>query len=189
MLRGLRASWHVERIGYEHFTDARCGDGFLIAIWHGDMLAPLPLHTRMGISVLVSPSGDGALVKMVLERFGYRVIRGSSNRGSARALREMRAHLRDHGAVVITPDGPRGPRHSMNLGLGWLARETGCPIVSIRVECDRAWHLRSWDHFAVPKPRARIRLHYTAALHVPPDADDAALEVVTERIRQNLLGG
>lgn len=185
-LRALGSTWRVRRIGVENLERARAGDGFLAAMWHGDMLAPLPIHRRMGVGVLVSPSGDGELVRLVLERFGYAVIRGSSSKGSARALRAMKAHLGAGGSVVITPDGPRGPRQTMNLGLAWLARETRCPILPLRVECDRAWRLKSWDRFQIPKPWARVTIEYGELLEVSPAADDDELERATELIRTRL---
>jgi lysophospholipid acyltransferase (LPLAT)-like uncharacterized protein len=185
-LRLLAATWRVQRIDFDHFESAEAAGGFLIAIWHGDMLAPLPLHTKRGSGVLVSPSRDGGLVKMVLLRYGYTVIRGSTNRGSARALREIREHLAGRGSVAITPDGPRGPRHSMNLGLAWLAREARCPIVCVRVRCDRAWSLKSWDRFQIPRPFARVIVEYEEPLTVASDADDAELERMTEVIRRGL---
>jgi len=188
-LRVLGSTWRVQRIGVENFEKARAGEGFLAAMWHGDMLAPLPMHRRMGVGVLVSPSGDGELVRLILERFGYAVIRGSSNKGSARALREMKLHLDRGGSVVITPDGPRGPRQTMNLGLAWLARETGRPILPLRIECDRAWRLKSWDRFQIPKPWARVTIHYGELLEVSPVADDAELERATELVRRRMMAG
>ena len=186
-LRTLAASWRMEREGVEHFEAAIAGEGFLAAMWHGRMLAPLPVHRGRGIGVLVSPSRDGALVELVLRRFGYRVIRGSSSKGAPRALREMREQLAGGGSVVITPDGPRGPRHSVNVGLAWLARETGLPILPVGVACESAWRLKSWDRFMIPKPRARVAVVYQELQRIAPTADDAELERVTARIRDLLF--
>jgi len=185
MLRLLAWSWRVERIGSDHLEEAE--SGALVAMWHGRMLPPLPLHRHRGIGILVSPSDDGGLVKLMLDRFGYRTIRGSSSRQGARALREMRDQIREGEMIVITPDGPRGPRHGMNVGLAWLASETGTPIMTVAVGCDRAWRLKSWDRFLIPKPWARVVISYGELLRVPPDADDGQLERVTEQIRENLM--
>ena len=186
LLRFLSRSWRFERRGFAHFEAAESGDGFLIALWHGRMLPALPAHRDRDIYVLVSPSDDGSLVARMLHRYGFYVIRGSVSRTGARSLREMREHLRSGSGVVITPDGPRGPRHGMNIGLAWLARETGLPIVTISVACDRSWHLRSWDHFTIPKPGARIVLLYGEPLRVPPDADEERLEAITRTIGARL---
>ena len=187
VLRALSASWRVERLGYENLERAWSTTGLLIAIWHGRMLAALPLHQKLGAQVLVSPSDDGALVQTMLKRFHCHVIRGSTSKQGTRALREMRAHLGQGQTVVITPDGPRGPRHSMNTGLAWLASETGLPILCLGVAADRAWRLRSWDRFMIPKPRARMVFTYSEPAKVAPDAGEEELDRVTEWIRTTLL--
>ena len=187
LLRALAASWKVERLGWEHLERAWSTTGTLVAMWHGRMLPALPLHKNMGAQVLVSPSDDGALVKTLLKRFGYFVIRGSTNRQAPRALREMREHLTRGQTVVITPDGPRGPHHAVNIGLAWLARATGLPILALGVAADRAWHLRSWDRFTIPKPRARVVLTYSEPLMVTPDASEEEMEAITEQVRVTLL--
>lgn len=137
--------------------------------------------------VLVSPSDDGSLVLPLLARFGQRAVRGSTNKESARALRTLLAELRAGGSVVLTPDGPRGPRHSMNAGLAWLARATGFPVLPCGFVCDRAWRLRSWDRFTIPKPRARLALVYGEPLHVPAGGGPAALDEATAEIRSRML--
>jgi lysophospholipid acyltransferase (LPLAT)-like uncharacterized protein len=53
--------------------------------------------------------------------------------------------------------------------------------------CDKAWHLKSWDRFTIPKFGARHVLCYGEPVRVPRDADDEALARATERIRSNLL--
>jgi lysophospholipid acyltransferase (LPLAT)-like uncharacterized protein len=156
-------------------------------MWHGRMMLPLAHHARQGIQVLVSPSRDGDVSEEMLRRFGYAVVRGSSSRGGARALREMLAVLRAGASLVITPDGPRGPRHSMNLGVAWMGRATGFPIVPCGFAYDRAWLLDSWDRFTVPKWRARVAFVFGAPISVTRDGGDEELERATEAVRSAML--
>jgi lysophospholipid acyltransferase (LPLAT)-like uncharacterized protein len=151
------------------------------------MIVPVDFFRARGWHVLVSPSEDGDLSEGLLQRFGYRVIRGSTSKGGARALREMLAILDDGGVVVITPDGPRGPAHSMNLGLAWMARATGRPILPIGCCADRAWNLNSWDRFTIPKRKARIALEYGAPVHVAREGGEQELERATEAVRASLF--
>jgi len=122
----------------------------------------------------------------LLTRFGYGVIRGSSNRNPARAIREMVDRLRAGGRVVVTPDGPRGPRHSTNPGTAWMAKATGFPILPCGFATDRAWRLNSWDRFTIPKPRARVVMVYGEPLWVPAQADDEAIEVATTEMARRM---
>lgn len=187
LVRLLSATWRIRLEHPERFPLEAGGGGRLVAMWHGRLLVGVVPHRGRGIAVLVSPSGDGELMHRLLPRFGYSTIRGSSNKQASRALREMLRELRAARTVVITPDGPRGPRHGMNLGLGWMSRATGYPIVTIGYAAERAWRLRSWDNFLIPKPFSRVRIHYGEPIRAEEDADEASLEAVTERVRERLL--
>lgn len=161
----------------------------VLMLWHGTLLAamPLPGHRRRGFQVLVSPSADGALVVTSLLRFGYQVIRGSSSRGGAQALRALATALRDGDSIVLTPDGPRGPIHTVNSGVGWLARASGAAVITVAVHADRAWRLRSWDRFLIPKPFARVTLTYGAPAQLQKGANAEAIEAFGQQLGQQLL--
>ncbi|MCB9914498.1 MAG: lysophospholipid acyltransferase family protein [Planctomycetes bacterium] len=188
VLRWLASSWRADVLGAEHLAAASAGGGgHFMALWHGRMIVALPHHAERGWQVLVSPSEDGDISEHLLESFGYGVLRGSTSRTGARALRAMRRTLERGDVLVVTPDGPRGPRHSMNLGLAWLARATGGAIVPCGFVCDRAWRAKSWDRFTVPKRGARLALVYGEPVRVPRDADEAALTAATELLRERML--
>ena len=99
----------------------------------------------------------------------------------------MNELLAGGGQLVVTPDGPRGPRHTMNSGAAWLARATGAPILPVGVAVSRAWRLHSWDRFTIPKPFARLVVCYGDPVTVAADAADAALEEVAQQLRTTLL--
>lgn len=186
-LRLLSSSWKVERLGVEHFERALRAPGRMATMWHGRMLLPLPLHEGKDTRVLVSPSRDGELMNVLLPRFGYGTIRGSSDKSPARAIREMLDGLLAGGWIVITPDGPRGPRHSVNPGAAWMARETGFPIMPCGAVCDRAWRADSWDRFTIPKFGARVAMVYAEPIFVEPDADDEAIREATEEMGRRMI--
>jgi lysophospholipid acyltransferase (LPLAT)-like uncharacterized protein len=188
LLGWLARTWRLQVLGTEHLESVSGGGrGHFMTLWHGRMVLGLPHHGGRDWHVLVSPSGDGDISESLLESFGYQVIRGSSSRGGARALREMLTVLGRGGVLIITPDGPRGPRHSMNPGLAWMARATGYPIVPVGFGCDRAWRARSWDRFTIPKPRSRVAMVYGKPVRVAREASAAELEAATEEIRRNLI--
>jgi lysophospholipid acyltransferase (LPLAT)-like uncharacterized protein len=161
--------------------------GHFVALWHGRMILGLPHHGAREWCALVSESEDGEIFTRLLERFGYRTIRGSSRRGGAKAVRGMLSELEGGAVVVITPDGPRGPRHSMGPGLAWLARATGYPVVPVGFACSRAWRAPSWDRFTVPLPWSRVVMTYDRPVYVARDGGDAGLESASEAIREGLL--
>lgn len=187
LLRTLARSWKVDILGAEHWDAAYASPGMLATMWHGRMVLGMPPGAGKGLSVLVSPSADGRLVPPLLERFGYSWVLGSSNKNPARAVREMLERLKAGGRIVITPDGPRGPRHSTNPGPAWMARATGFPILPVGCVADPAWHLSSWDHFTIPKWGARLVVNYAEPIFVPAETSDEALDGVTAEMRRRMI--
>ncbi len=138
-------------------------------------------------TVLVSASGDGSLADMFLKRLGYGTLRGSTAKGGARAIREMRRLLSEGTAVAITPDGPRGPRHEPNEGAAFLARATGRPILPIGFGVSRALRLGSWDRFTIPLPFSRVTVAFGETIEVPRDGGDEGLEAATALLKTRLM--
>jgi lysophospholipid acyltransferase (LPLAT)-like uncharacterized protein len=62
--------------------------------------------------------------------------------------------------VAITPDGPKGPARKYAPGALIAAQRSGAAILPVVAVADRAWHLKSWDRFMIPKPFARITVAY-----------------------------
>jgi lysophospholipid acyltransferase (LPLAT)-like uncharacterized protein len=188
LMRWNAATWKVEVENEHLLEEARGGGGGLfIAIWHGRMLLGMARYSGLGWTVLVSRSGDGDVSDALLRSLGYGVIRGSSSKGGASAVRGMLAALRRGEVLVITPDGPRGPMHSTNPGLAWMSRATGHAILPLGLAAEPAWRLRSWDRFTIPRPGARVALVYGEPMRVPRDADEAAQLAATEELRERML--
>ena len=137
-------------------------------------------------AALTSASKDGEILAAFLNRFGVRAIRGSTSRGGARALVEMKRAIRDGYIMGITPDGPRGPRYHLNPGVVKLAQVTGGFVLPVRIGYSRFWELKSWDGFRIPKPFARVEIVFDALHEVPPTADDDAFEAERSRLEQML---
>ena len=187
-LRRLCASWKKERLNSERWEAIGAGkQGVLLALWHGRMLCGMNDHSHRGYGVLVSHSRDGDIITRMLERFGYRMVRGSSRKGGSGAVRELVGELEQGSVIVITPDGPRGPRHELRPGLAWLARETGFPVLPMGFACDKAWRLKSWDRFTIPKFGARVVLSYGEPVRVARDANEAQLAEASRAIRASLI--
>jgi lysophospholipid acyltransferase (LPLAT)-like uncharacterized protein len=137
------------------------GSPFIVGVWHNRILV-LPLVFEWfcrrchPVSILTSPSRDGALLSAFMANFGMSAVRGSSSRGGVKALLLLRAQLREGVDIAITPDGPRGPVYEPSAGLLRLAVKTGLPVMAIRVDYERYWEIQSWDKFRIPKPFSRV---------------------------------
>jgi lysophospholipid acyltransferase (LPLAT)-like uncharacterized protein len=151
------------------------GERYLYAFWHEHILLPAYQCGSPQVYVLVSRHADGELIAQVCRRLGFRLIRGSTTRGSIEAVRQLlRAGQKAH--LAITPDGPRGPRRRVQAGVIYLAAKTGMPIIASGIAYSNPWRLRSWDHFALPRPRQRAIIVTSAPIRVPPDLDPNLLE-------------
>lgn len=153
----------------------------IYVVWHEYLLAPLYLRPYTDLSILVSKHRDADVLEAIAAASGFGCVRGSTGRGGVTALRE----LVDRGKqqhLVITPDGPRGPRRRLAPGPVYLASRLGMPIVPIAVAYDRCWRMRSWDRFAVPKPFTTGRAFLGSEMHVAADLDRDGLEARRQEI-------
>jgi lysophospholipid acyltransferase (LPLAT)-like uncharacterized protein len=158
---------------------------FIYAFWHENMLLPAYHYGRPDIRVLISQHADGQLIAEVCRHLRFGLVRGSTTRGGVEAVRHMlRASRRAH--LAITPDGPRGPRRQVQMGLIYLAARTELPIVPTGVGFQRPWRLRSWDHFAVPKPWSLSTCVTAEPIRIPADADKEMLEQYRRQVEQVL---
>jgi lysophospholipid acyltransferase (LPLAT)-like uncharacterized protein len=164
----------------------------IYAVWHGRILIVPWLNARLrrtdgarGVRVLASRSRDGELVAGFVRRFGLDVVRGSSSRGGAEALRELARALRAGEDVAVVPDGPRGPAGRAQAGIVSLAATTGAPIVPVGVSARPARRLGSWDRFLVPAPFARCGIVFGAALAIERDQDRERARATLERALQD----
>lgn len=115
----------------------RQGQHIILAFWHAQQLM-VPIGYRgAGSNVLISQHQDGEIIARIISRFGHRAVRGSSTRGGALALRELIRLGRSGADLVVTPDGPKGPRQVAKLGVVQLAKATGLPIVPLAFSCSK----------------------------------------------------
>ena len=119
----------------------------IYVFWHEYILFPFYLRGRCNMSMLLSQHRDAEILGRAAQHMGYDLVRGSTNRGGVRALRDLlRKSRRMH--LAITPDGPRGPRRKLALGPVYLASRLGLPLVAMGFGYDRPWRVRrAWDQF------------------------------------------
>lgn len=149
------------------------GDPIILVCWHGQQLLMPWIYlternrkTRKQLFSIVSASSDGRIAASLLHKLSIQSVAGSSSRGGARALGEMRRHLQRGSHVAVTPDGPRGPVQVAKEGAVKLASLTGCVIVPAAFACERKWVMGSWDSMIIPKPFSKSVLLMGAGIRV-----------------------
>lgn len=161
-------SWRIEEAGRSELGPrARPKEKILWPLWHETILASVWWHRHRDVHVMISSSRDGELIATLAGFLGYRSVRGSSTRGGQEAAREMVEYIERGKPCAITPDGPRGPRRQMKMGVVQIARLTGCLVVPFGFAAENGWRLRSWDQFIIPRPFTRAVFVYGEPIHVP----------------------
>ena len=172
-LRILARTWRVRVINPEALDTLRTAKrAFIFSLWHGQLLPLLWHHREEGVVLLISEHQDGEMVARAAESLGYALVRGSTTRGGDRALISVIRELQAGREVAITPDGPRGPARKYAPGALIAAQRSGAMILPVVAVADKAWRLRSWDQFMIPKPFARVTVAY---------GDPAAVYATTPR--------
>lgn len=155
------------------------GGRVVLCCWHQQFF-PLIRHfchyRRHRPTLMISRSADGTLIAGIAHHMGWQTVRGSSSRGGMQAMLGLIRKIREHGLGAHIVDGPRGPIGVVKHGIVHLARETGAMVVPVFAEVDRAWHMRSWDRFCVPKPFARVCIRFGDMLAMPTSLDPARFE-------------
>lgn len=173
----LGATYHWQMVGKSHLDRLETdGQPYILAIWHGRILAAMLSWRDRGLVSLVSENFDGEWIARLSAHFGFGAVRGSSSRGGARVLIQARRELERGHSLLITPDGPRGPVRVAQPGAVWLASVTGAPILPVRFSASKFRTTRSWDGHLIPSPGATVIASISAPIEVPRDADAATLE-------------
>jgi lysophospholipid acyltransferase (LPLAT)-like uncharacterized protein len=187
ILRTVR--WRHENLEAVEPTLNATEGGVIALFWHGRIplcLATAPQWWRRNTRALISPSADGEFIAQALARAGFPAIRGSSakkgdadkTRGAAAAFRDAMSWLKGGGALVITPDGPRGPGEVIAAGTLQIARRSGAQIFLMGIAVSPFWRLNTWDRITWGLPFGRGAVVWIGPLTAPRDADEAALEVL-----------
>jgi len=173
-------------------AEVAAGRPIILAFWHERLpvvpplfrlaVAQEPAAARVVPHVLVSQHRDGRFIGAAVERFGFRMVYGSSRRGGAGALVEMLRVLRAGNPVAITPDGPRGPRREAAPGVAQLAALAGVKVLPVGAATSRHRLLPSWDRMMLPLPFGQGVIACGPLLAVPRDGAEAALPAIAAAI-------
>lgn len=145
---------------------------YVLCVWHDALLVPTftaPRGLREKTCCLVSQHQDGSYLACAMALLGYSTVRGSSRRGGAQAVRQL---LEDTSGkhIVITPDGPGGPRRELKAGAIFVASQLNYRILPGAYSATRAWRLKGrWTDMLIPKPFSTVYIAMGSPIDVPPD--------------------
>ena len=182
---GATLKWRVE--GLPHYDEIVLGGHQpIMAFWHGRILPATVYFKNRGIVVITSENFDGEWIAGIIKRIGYGTARGSTSRGGAKALVQMKHDMEAGKPTGFTLDGPRGPARVAQPGAVWLSKATGNPVLPFHLEADRHWTVNSWDRTQIPKPFSTVALVVGEPFVVPYDAQDKDIEAASRWLEQRL---
>lgn len=169
LFRTLRLRFHTADLTNPYLIEGE--DRFIYCVWHDQLLVPIFGGKHRHTAALVSQNQDGGFVAAGLRSAGILPVRGSTSRGGAQAMRQLiREAEGNH--IVMTPDGPRGPRRELSAGVVFLASHSGRAIVPTAFTCERGWRFGvGWTDLLVPQPFSKVYLLTGDPIHIPPNAD------------------
>jgi len=141
--------------------------------------------------LMCSQSRDGELMTRLEEGLGFRVARGSSGHGGARALVQMIKAQREDQTLnsCLAIDGSRGPRGIAQLGALTLTQKTGGLLLPVAASTSDCWvYRKSWDRTVIPKRHAEVRILIGEPIEVAPRLGNEALEDIRAKLEQRLIG-
>lgn len=159
---------------------------YVILFWHGK-LALMPFAFRYfkfknkKAYVMISHHRDGEKIAKIIEFYGLKKVRGSTYKGATNALRAAFKVLDEKDDIVITPDGPRGPYHSISDGSVLLAKKKNVKIRLLNYEASRFWEFKTWDKMILPKPFSKIIYSLSEPLDISDlDKEEAKKLILNE---------
>jgi lysophospholipid acyltransferase (LPLAT)-like uncharacterized protein len=197
------ATWFYRRLGqsWRYVTENEsilqgllAGDRPIIAAFlHARTFQLLHYFSRPDCGrwiLMCSQSRDGEAMARLEEGMGFRVARGSSGKGGARALVEMIKAQRDdrHLNSCLAIDGSRGPRGIAQLGILTLAQKAGgllLPVAASSANC-RIWR-KSWDRTVFPRRGATVHIRIGEPIEIAPKLDALHTEEIRLRLELRML--
>ncbi len=169
-----------------HYPAPMDNENFILSFWHGDLITqPLNYQTfkKNGqVKAMISEHSDGEIIRRTVEALGIGSLSGSSTRGGAKALLGAIKALQNGIDVAITPDGPKGPKHTIADGIVMIAQKTNARVVCFGSKASNYWQFNSWDDFTIPKPFGTIDLY----IGEPFSIQDLTIEEAKEKIKINM---
>jgi len=163
----------------------------IVVCWHGELLcspqAYRHFHRTQASSGIISRHFDGEVIARILGYFGIRPLRGSSSKGAKQVLLEAFRALKKGDDLLVTPDGPRGPRHEISQGALVLAMKAKAPIMAVNYIPSSYWQLGSWDRFVVPKPFARLDFYITIVSIEGMEMEEANVHLRTKMLEHTII--
>lgn len=173
----------IEIEGLSHLTQTAKRERCIIMLWHNriaimsEILAAYAPH--LIFCAFVSKSRDGEFLAVLAHTYSTgRALRVPYNTRH-KALGTMISRLKlGKEVMIMTPDGPRGPRYSVKPGVVLAAKKSSAKIIALTWSSSHFWQISSWDKLILPKPFSTIRISLAAPRQISDDCANSSDEAM-----------
>jgi len=187
----MRLVWFTTRKKF-HFITPIGEEQHICVTWHGELFMSPQAYRRIHkkrthpASAIVSSHFDGSLIAATLSFLAIKPLRGSTRKGASKVLLQAFRSIKAGNEVLITPDGPKGPRYSMSDGVAGIALKSKLPIFIMNFTANRYWQLDSWDKFIIPKPFSRVDFYLQSIILDGMEQEEAKAYLRTKMLEHTI---
>jgi len=186
----MRLLWFTYRKKY-HFIDEPIQGQCMAITWHSELLVSPQVYRKLRknqlTSAIIAQHHDGELIARTLKVLNILALRGSSRRGAKSVLINAIKSLKEGYSLMITPDGPKGPRYSMSDGAVALALRAKLPLMVVNYKPHTYWQVPSWDRFMIPKPFTTLEIYHQVLDIQEMNRDDAKIYLQEQMKKYSIL--
>lgn len=164
LLKGIRLTSRFDVRNEAELSKLYPEDNFILAFWHGQMIPFVQYFLNSGFYTFASPHRDGDYVARMMEGMGQKALRTSLRDVQIGELVKGLKLAREGETLVVTPDGPVGPRMVAKPGIIKISRRTQLPILPAAGLATSAHFFSSWDRYCFPFPFGKIMLNFGAPI-------------------------
>lgn len=161
----------------------------IYAMWHAHQCCIHGIKDKGNLNVLISRSIDGEIIARIVEKWGFKTVRGSKGKkGSVEATMQLIDRLKNNECIAMMVDGPSGPAFIAKNGVVKIAKMSGAPIVPIYWYSPNKTLLKlpSWDGFRYPFGYTQLLNLYGEPIYVNADNTDEQDEEVRIQLQKSL---
>lgn len=160
----LYRTCQIEVNGVENLHQSKEKGPCILMLWHNRMImVPYSLWHYAAdyiYTCVISNSRDGDLLAAMANVYKQgRSLRVPHN-ARHKALRAMIQRVQKGEILMLTPDGPRGPRYKVKPGITFTAKASGAYVIPFSWSASKFWQLKSWDGLIFPKPFSKIIVEF-----------------------------
>ena len=170
-IRLVYSTYELKFTGLDNLKKAEAASpktGVIFVLWHEHLISGIIGLRNFQPIAIVSSSKDGDLIAHTMERMGFGIARGSSTRGGAQALLKAVKGLKNKRPIVLTVDGPKGPRNISKPGALSLSKKTQASIIPLTPITKEPFIFKnSWDQCKLPLPFSKIIVRLGDIIEAP----------------------